>query len=92
MLTLSCYVALLHIAQHYAITASAAEGHTAWRNTILSFISVDATMPIITDSIAVDSLGVDGPQQRLFLVGFAAASLAASELSSQSVTFAHMWC
>lgn len=45
-------------------------------------------MPVITDSIAVISLGVDGPQQRLFLVGFAAASVA----FIASVTFAHMWC
>lgn len=78
----SCYLALLHSAQRYVITALAAEVHSAWRNTILSFISVDATMPIITDSAAVVSLGVEGPQQ-LFLAGFAAASVAASELSSR---------
>lgn len=79
----SWYLELLHTAQRYAITALAAEVHSAWHNTILSFISVDATMPIITDSAAVVSLGVDGPQQRLFLAGFAAASVAASELSSR---------
>lgn len=41
-------------------------------------------MPVIADSVAVISLGVDGPQQRLFLVFcFAAASVAFIE----SVTF-----